>query len=161
MVLRILWLGVVEVFEGILHIAQHGEVDLADFIVPIEVEAKVAGPVPVVGKFLVLLEDVHEVVDVLFALVLIYKIFNTKGKRDIMPSMGPKTRHNLVLPVALCVQSFLEQLLGEEPGFRKSVNASPDFDVNVAVLFDFRGQVLLPHDVVRKVANLEAHVLVA
>ena len=96
MVLRLLWLGVVEVLEGILHVAQHGEVDLADFIVPVEVEAKVAGPVPVVGKFLVLLEDVHEVVDVLFALVLIYKIFNTKGKRDIMPSMGPKNRHNLV-----------------------------------------------------------------
>ena len=151
----------VEVRDDILNIAQHGDVDLEAFIVPVEVKAKVAVPGPVTGNFEVLLEVVHEVFDMLLALVLNSEIFNAKGKRNRTPNMGPKSQHNPGLPVALFVQSLLNNLLGEEPNLRQSVHALTDLDINVAVLCEFLGQVVFPHDVDRKDAKLKVHVLVA
>ena len=54
----VLWLSqvfVVKTFEGVLHVRQHGQVDLASRVVPIDVHAKVSGAAPVVGDGIVFL----------------------------------------------------------------------------------------------------------
>ena len=46
---------VVKTFEGVLHVIQHGQVDLAYRVVSINVHAKVSGAAPVVGDGIVFL----------------------------------------------------------------------------------------------------------
>ena len=48
-------------------------------------------------------------------------------EHDGMPLMPPETRSGGTLLVAINVEAFLEELIGEDSGLRKSVNAATKF----------------------------------
>ena len=60
MVLRFAWLRVVEVLESGGDVGEHGEVDFAFCVVPVEIDAEVPTAGPIFGDFLVLLKHRHE-----------------------------------------------------------------------------------------------------
>ena len=95
---------VVKTFEGVLHVRQHGQVDLASCVVPIYFHAKVSGSAPVVGDGIVFLYDGYEVVGVLFAGEFNSEIFHTKGKSDGSPLVGPEARDKGALDIAFGVE---------------------------------------------------------
>ena len=82
-------------------------------------------------------EDGHEVVNMLFANVLYSKIINAKSEGNWAPSVCPKAWYKCVLVVSLCVESLFQQLLGEESRLEESIHSSPDFNVDVSVVFYF------------------------
>ena len=106
----VLWISrvfVVKTFEGVLHVRQHGQVDLASRVVPIDVHAKVSGADPVVVDGIVFLQDGHEVVGVLFAGVFHSKIVHAKGESDGSPLVGPEARDKGALAIAFGVEPLL------------------------------------------------------
>ena len=82
-------------------------------------------------------EDGHEVVNVLFANVLYSKIIYAKSEGNWAPCVSPKAWYKCVLVVAFCVESLLQQLLGEESRLGESIHSSPEFNVDVSVVFYF------------------------
>ena len=92
LVLGFAQLGVVEAFESGCDICEHGHVSFAVFVVPVYIESKITFAVPVVGDFIVLLDNSYEVVIMLFADVLDTKVVNTDREADRAPFVRPKTR---------------------------------------------------------------------
>ena len=97
------WLRVVEALESSSDIGEHGEVDFAFCVVPVEIEAKVPTAVPIFGNFVVFLEHRHEMICVLFTHVFDAKVVNTERETDGAPFVGPKTWCELALLVSVFV----------------------------------------------------------
>ena len=92
-----------ETLEGISYVWKHGEVYLTIRVVPVDVHSKVPWSGPVVWNGVVLAEDGHEVVAMMFAYVLDTKIVHTEGKRDWAPVVGPESRDKCALTVPFFV----------------------------------------------------------
>ena len=112
LVLGFAQVGVVEASESGCDVCEHGQVNFAAFVVLVYIESKITFAVPEVGDFMVLLENSHEVASMLFADVLNNGVVNAEREADMAPFMHPKTRCDFTLVVALLVESFFEQLLG-------------------------------------------------
>ena len=102
----------VETFDDGCEVGEHGEVDFAVFLVPVEIKSEVPTAVPIFGDLVVFLEHRHEMVGVLFANVFDAKIVNTEGETDGPSFVGTKTWSELALLVAVFVEAFLKKLLG-------------------------------------------------
>ena len=68
----------VESDECLFYVEEHGEVDLAALIIPVEVNADVALYFPIMGDGVMLLEDGHEVLRMIFADIFYSKVVNAK-----------------------------------------------------------------------------------
>ena len=88
---------------------------------------------PVFGDFLVFLEHSHEVVGMLFANVFDAKVVDTGGEADGTQFLYPKPWCDLALLVAVLVQSFFEELLGNKSCMWQSIHSAPAFNVYVSV----------------------------
>ena len=67
---------------------------------------------------------------VLFPYVFDAKIVDTEGEADGVPFVGPKTWGELALLVAVFVEAFLEQLLGNQAGLWEAIHSLFNFDVD-------------------------------
>ena len=81
----------VESGECLFYVEEHGEVDLEDLIIPVEVNAEVAISLPIMGDGVMLLEDGHEVLRMLFADVFYSKVVNSNCEADWASGVCPET----------------------------------------------------------------------
>ena len=71
-----LWLLMMETLEGIDDIGKHEEVHCVVAVVPIQIQSQVVFSLPVAGDGVVLREDDHDMVSILFANVSHFKIIH-------------------------------------------------------------------------------------
>jgi hypothetical protein len=74
--------------------------NLAEFVIPINGEAKVSRAIPVSVAFVVLFEYCEEMLGIGFVYVLDAKIIDDEGEADGLPCMSPKTWCGCALSVA-------------------------------------------------------------
>ena len=75
-------------------------------VVPIKTHPQVPFDTPIVGDFVVISEDCHEVLYVVFANIFHTKIINAERKAYRAPVVRQKSRDNLTLVIAPLVQFF-------------------------------------------------------
>ena len=93
----------VESDECLFYVEEHGEVDLAALIIPVEVNADVALYFPIMGDGVMLLEDGHEVLRMIFADIFYSKVVNAKREADWVSGVCPETRGKCTFPVSFRV----------------------------------------------------------
>ena len=101
-----------ELCEGFGDISWHGEVNLSLGVVPVKGDASVMRAGPVCGDLVVFSEDLEEMLRVFFSAVFDTKIVRHKGELDGMPFVGPESRDELTLAVAMLVEVFFEEFIG-------------------------------------------------
>ena len=77
--LRLGWRFVAKSYEGILEVAWHGQMDFALLVVLVECKAQVMCAFPVSVNFVALLEDIHEMLNIILFGVLHAKVINDEG----------------------------------------------------------------------------------
>ena len=137
LVLRFLWLWVVETGECVLNVVGHGDVDFPLLVVPIDGEANVPLSFPLVADGVFLLQGCHEVLGMFFADIFYTKIIHDEAETDGAPVMFPETRADSALPISFGIQSFCEEVLGYFSGEGEAVHPLSDFKVDVAIFADF------------------------
>ena len=73
-------------------------------VVQIDIQPKVLFALPIVRDFVVLSEDCHEVIRVVFAEIFHTKTINTEQEADQAPVVCTKSGGNLTLVISLLVQ---------------------------------------------------------
>ena len=77
--------------------------DLAALIIPVEVNAKVALSRPIMGDGIMIFEDSHEVLHMLFAYIFDSKVFNTKHEAHCASGVCPEPGDKRTLTVSFRV----------------------------------------------------------
>ena len=77
--------------ECIFEVEKHGEVDLAALIIQVEVNAEVALSSPIMGDGVMIIEEGHKVLRMLFAYIFDSKVVNAKGEADWASGVCPET----------------------------------------------------------------------
>ena len=90
----------VELYECLFYVEEHGEVDLLALIIPVEINAEVALSFQIMGDGVMILEDGHEVLRMLFANAFYFKVVNAKRGADWAISVCPETRGKCNFPVS-------------------------------------------------------------
>ena len=103
LILGAAWHCVVESDESLFYVDDHGEVDLVALIIPVEVNAKVAISFPIMVDGVMLLEDSHEVLRMLFANIFYSKVVNAKSEADWASGVCPETGGKCTFPVSFFV----------------------------------------------------------
>ncbi len=124
-----------------------------------------AGIVPFDGKFvisfpflfkqahIILLHRFYQVLGMLFPDVFYPKVVDNDGQGDWMPLMCPQPRHCFPLGVAVLLQSFCQELLGNDARLREPVHALVDFAVDIPVGCCNVKQLIMFNDVLRHVGE--------
>ena len=74
--------GMVESYQCLLEVFHHGEVDFLLVVVPVEVDAKVLLACTIMGDGVMMFEDSHEVLRMLFSHILDDEIVHAKCEAD-------------------------------------------------------------------------------
>ncbi len=130
-----LWLGwrfMAKLYEGILEVAWHEQMDFALLVVPVKCEAQVTCAFSVGVDFVVLLEDVHEMLFVVLVGVLHAKVINNEGEADWVPVVVPVSRCDLALAVACLVKAFGEEFLSNDASLWEAVHPASYFTEDIA-----------------------------
>ena len=106
-----------------------------------EVDTRVERTGPVLGDGIVFDEGVVQVVGVTVANLFDAEMVNDEGEHDGAPLVSPEARIGGALVAASNIEVFLEELVGEDSGLRKSVNAATNFRVDPAAA-DAVGEVI-------------------
>ena len=86
----------------------------SSFVVPVQCDADVSFSVPFCCYCVVCFKCLLEVKYILFANILYSKIVHNKGELHWAPLVLPETWDKLALIIAALVESFFEDLVGEE-----------------------------------------------
>ena len=108
----------VELFQRSLDVPWHAQVDESPCVVSIERDADVFFSHPIVRNVVVFLQSVHEMMDVLPAGIFYAKVVNYQCERDWSRFVRSQPRYHLALKIPLLVQTFLEQLVCNDPCLR-------------------------------------------
>lgn len=128
------------------NVAGHGDVDVAEFVVPCEGEAAVEGACPINGDGVKELECVDEVLSMMFADVLDAEVVNDESEGDRAFGVGEETGSVLSGDVAVLGKVGLEASVGEYAGLWEAVHAHADFNHDHVVV-DKGRKIVLVHDV--------------
>ena len=101
-----------------MHISRHVQMDLTFFVVPSHVYSYVSGSRPIGLDLVVFLENVHEVVNMLFSDVFYAEVVYDKCERYWSRDVPPQTRHQFALKVSVFVEALFEEFICEESCLR-------------------------------------------
>ena len=93
----------VESYQCLLDVFHHGEVDFLLVVVPVEVDAKVLLACTIMGDGVMMFEDSHEVLRMLFAHTFDAKIAHVKREADWACGVRPETGGKFALLITLFV----------------------------------------------------------
>jgi len=96
---------------------------------------------------------------VLISNVLDTEIINCEVEPDGSRIMGEESRRVWKLVVSMLGETFLEELVGEDPGLWEAIHTLPDLHVNIP-LADLALELVMFDDVGRKKGNGHTHVLI-
>ena len=91
--------------------------------------------------------------------VLDAEIIDCEVELDGSRIMGEESRRVWKLVVSMLGETFLEELVGEDPGLWEAIHTLPDFHVNMP-LADLAFELVMFDDVGRKKGNGHTHVLI-
>ncbi len=158
--LWLVWKCVAKPDEGILDVAWHGKMYLLLFVVPVECEYKVSCSFPVGVNFVVLLEDAHKMVNIVFVDVLHAKIVDNEGEADGVPVKLPVSWCDSALPVACFMEAFDEKFLRNDVGLWEAVQSRFHFAENIAVCIPFVTECIFIDDVMWEDFEFHPEILV-
>jgi hypothetical protein len=158
--LRLGWRFMAKLYDGIIEVAWHGQMDFALLVVPVGCEAQVTCAFPVGVDFVVLLEDVHERLHVVLLGVLHAKVINNKSEADWVPVMVPVSRCDLALAVACLVKAFGEEFLSNDAGLWETVHPVSYFTEDIAFYIYFVTESIFVYDVLWEKFNFHPEVFI-
>ena len=85
------WCGVLKLVERFLYISWHGDVQYACLAAPVQCDATVETPSPILHDLIFFLDCMYEVQYVLFSLVFDPKVVDHNGKRDSILVVAPQS----------------------------------------------------------------------
>ena len=91
------------------------------------------------------------------ALGLHSKIINYQAEHDGATHVAVEVRSELTFVVSMLVKSLLENLVGQDACFRKSIHVHLDFEIDTIVVVDI-AQVVFLDDIIWQDINLHLHV---
>ena len=91
----------VELYMCLPDAFQHGKVDFPLVVVPVEVDAKVSLACQIMGDGVMLFEDSHEVLRMLFAHIFDSETVHAKRESDWAYGVRPETRVKFALLITL------------------------------------------------------------
>ena len=104
---------VLELPQCLSNVPRHGKVYLLFGVIPIQRYAYVTGSGPINAHLVVFCDDGLQVLGMFSSDVFYTEIVNDQGELDGSPIMCPQSRDEFALPVAMLVESFFEELVGE------------------------------------------------
>ena len=93
----------VESDECLFDVWEYGEVDLVEIIFPVKVNAEKALTCPTMGDSVMILEDSHEVLHMLFTYIFDSKVVDAKLEADQESGVCPETGVKCTLPLSFRV----------------------------------------------------------
>ena len=87
--LRLCWWRMLESDESLRYIIEHGDMDVFVDVVPVHIHSKIACAIPVLGAFVVFIQDAREVLDMFTANVFDAKVVNTECEGDWAEIVSP------------------------------------------------------------------------
>ncbi len=127
-------------------------------VVPVHGHAKVSVSIPVNGTFVVFLENLCEMVDVLLPDVLDAKVVATESEQEILPVVCPKARIDFALMVDMLVEAFFKEILCKDACLRETIHSFLYFDVDCIIDGSQVNEVVGFNKIGREVADSHVHV---
>ena len=129
--LRLFWIGVLVLSSLSLDVARDGQVNMPHVIIPVEGDATKLLSLPVNSHFVVFFQCFLQIFGVLDSLALHSKII---AEHDGAPHVALEARGELTLVVAVLAELLLEELVGQDACFRKSIHADINFEIDILVV---------------------------
>ena len=154
------WRFMAKLYEGILKVAWHGQMDFALLIVPVKCEAQVTCAFPVSVDFVVLLEDIHEMLNVVLVDVLHAKVTNSKGEADWAPVVAQVSRCDLALAAICLVKAFGEEFLRNDASLWEAVHPVLYFTEDIAIRIYFAAESAFVNDILWDELNFHSEIFI-
>jgi hypothetical protein len=103
------------------------ETDIFVDVVPVYIHSEIACAAPVLGAFVVFLQDSGEVLDVFRANVFDAKVINTECEGYQEKIVSPKAGCDGILAITMLVQALFEELLCKDACLREAIHPFLDF----------------------------------
>ena len=94
---------IVELDQCLFYVKEHVEVDLAALTIPVDVNDKGALSLPIMGDGVMLLEDGHEVLHMLFYNIFYSKVVNAKREADWASGACSEAGGKCTLSASFCI----------------------------------------------------------
>jgi hypothetical protein len=144
----------------LLNIQWHQKVYLLAGIVPFDGESAVTFSFHFKQAYKVFRHRLYQVLGVFFPNLFYPKVFNNERKGDGMPFMCPQPWRCFALVIAVLLQPFCQELLGDYPRLWEPVHALADFAVDVPVGCRNVEQVVMCNGIFWHVGEFQSHVLI-
>ena len=92
--------------------------DFSVVVVPIQVDANVSVPCPIGAEGVMRFDNRFEVQSMLLSYILYPEIVNYEGEADWSPLVFPEAWNNFTLVVAVFVEPFFKEFVGNETRVR-------------------------------------------
>jgi hypothetical protein len=120
--------------ELLHYIFGHGEVDILILVVPFKVDAAVEVAYAVFHNFICFfVRGIIEVLEVVFTNVFDFKVVDSKIEPNGVRVMLPQAGSVGLFMVTMSCKSFLEELVGKNPGLREAIHALLNFHEDVSI----------------------------
>jgi hypothetical protein len=133
LILQYNWWGMLEMFQCILNVQWHQKVHLLTGIVPFDGKSAISFPLLFEQASIILLHHLYQVLGVFIPNIFYPKVVNNKRKGDWMPLMCLQPRCYFAVGVAMLLQPFCQELLGNDYHLREPVHALADFAVDLPI----------------------------
>ena len=124
---------VFELLEGIDDVVWHGDVDIAFFVVPFELEAAEGGAFPVLCDFILESKGVAKVFSMFFAHIFDAKVVDDEGKGDGPCFMFEEARSVPGLVIAMLCEVRDEFIGGDFACLGEAVHSFAYFSIDISV----------------------------
>ena len=103
------WSGVLELVERFLYISWYGDVQYALLVVPVQCDATVETPIPILCDLIFFLECMYKVKGVLIYLIFDPKVVYHEGKCDSVLVVETQSRSDWCRLISKWSEIFLER----------------------------------------------------
>jgi hypothetical protein len=150
----------VELQEGSVDIAWHGDIDVSFVIVPVKGETAVEFAGPVDSQFVIGFDGIDEMQGIGFGEILDAKVIEAEKESDgAFGAMAPEAWGEGHGFVAMRGQFFDELVESDDTGFLEAVHATTDFEIDVAIVGDVDVVAWIVPYFLGNVGGMDSHVL--
>jgi hypothetical protein len=147
------WWGMLEKLQSILNARWHQKVHLLVGIIPFDGKSAISLPYFFEQAHIIFLHHLYQVLGMFFPNVFYPKVVDDKRKSDWTPLTHPQPRHCFALGLAMLLQPFCQELLGNDPHLQEPIHALEDFTVDVPIGCCNVKQLIMFKDVLRHIGE--------
>ena len=149
----------VKFYAEICYVIFHRETAGAVGVISLEVDAGVQVSFPIIGDFVVLFEDSLEMESVALSDIFDTKVINEQEKHNRLPLVAPQASSGGALVVAVLLETFFEESVGQGPRLWDTINAVTNIKVNPAIGMDVVHEAVLVDEFFWDFTQFDANVL--